>query len=695
MRIAGKRCLLCNCRHGFPLDAEALARALDAEGAEPPASHLCRAQVGIFERALQEGDALLVACEQEAPLFREIAGEKVFAGELVFVDIRDRAGWSQEGSGATPKIAALLAEAALDAPPPPPAVELASQGRVLVCGHDEGALEAARLLLEAGLQPTVLLSGRGEVLPPRVWDLPILRGRIRGASGHLGAFRVEVEDFAAADVASRGALRFEEPGRDRVLETDLLLDLTGGTPLFPAPDKRDGYERPDPRDPAAVLRAVLRLADLAGEFEKPRYVRLDPALCAHSRNRITGCTRCLDVCPTGAIAPAGDHVQVSPEICAGCGSCSGVCPTGAIAYDLPPPAHLHRRLRTLLLTYRRAGGRDPELLVYEDRHGGELIAALARLGPGLPARVLPVRLGELAQIGVDHLATALAWGASRITLLAPPRRRDEFAGLARNVEILHALLAGLGEDPGRVRLAFEDDPDALAALFAEAAPGPLAEADFLPMGSRRQLFHLALERLAAAVPQVPESIPLPAGAPFGTIHIDTAGCTLCLSCVGCCPAGALFDNPDKPQVRFLEIACIQCGLCARTCPEKVIRLEPRLFLGPEAREQRVLNEEEPFLCRRCGKPIGAPSMIRRIRSMLVGRHWMYESEEEAAVIEMCEDCRVITEFERSRAQVLGTPERPKPRTTEDYLREREELERARRRLRGADGGGNGGNGPGS
>ena len=89
-----------------------------------------------------------------------------------------------------------------------------------------------------------------------------------------------------------------------------MLDLSGGDPLFPAHDLRDGYVRADPRDPAAVAEALWKAADLVGEFDKPRFIDFSAELCAHSRSRITGCTRCLELCPTGAIAPAGDHVAI-------------------------------------------------------------------------------------------------------------------------------------------------------------------------------------------------------------------------------------------------------------------------------------------------------------------------------------------------------------------------------------------------
>ena len=150
---------------------------------------------------------------------------------------------------------------------------------------------------------------------------------------------------------------------------DLVLDLSGGAPLFPAHDLRDGYLRADPADPAAVLTAVLKARDLVGGFDKPRYITFTEDLCAHSRSKIVGCRRCLDLCPTGAIAPAGDHVAIDPNICAGCGQCAAVCPTGAAAYALPPADTLLRKLRAMLTAYAQAGGANAIVLLHDEPHG--------------------------------------------------------------------------------------------------------------------------------------------------------------------------------------------------------------------------------------------------------------------------------------------------------------------------------------
>src|SRR3546814_4296435 len=94
-------------------------------------------------------------------------------------------------------------------------------------------------------------------MPPRVVDVPIFKGTIVACGGHLGAFELVLDDYAPMTVSSRAFLVFEPPRNGVSSTCDLVLDLSGGSPLFPAYGRRDGYFRPDPGDPAAVQRALL------------------------------------------------------------------------------------------------------------------------------------------------------------------------------------------------------------------------------------------------------------------------------------------------------------------------------------------------------------------------------------------------------------------------------------------------------
>ncbi|HSK39779.1 MAG TPA: 4Fe-4S binding protein, partial [Arenibaculum sp.] len=659
----------CSCEATMPLDGKAVARGCGAAEAGTVHTQLCRAQLDAFRRAAREGGPLVVGCTQEAPLFTETLESMGLDVPVTFTNIRERAGWSDEARATTPKVAALLAEAALDVADVP-TVSLNSAGTCLVYGRDETAIDVARQLARR-LDVTVVLTRPGAVIPPRVMDVPIVKGTIVAARGHLGAFEIVVDGYAPTVASSRAALAFEATRDGVASQCDLILDLTGGTPLFPAGSRRDGYLRPDPGNPAAVQKALFEASDLVGEFDKPRYVDFTASLCAHSRSRKTGCTRCLDVCPTGAITSAGDTVAIDPHVCAGCGSCAGVCPTGAASYTMPPDTRLLERLRTLLATFARAGGRDAVLLVHDGRHGDDLIAMMARFGRGLPARVLPFAVNETPRVGIEFLSCALAYGARRVLLLVDPAKEHETAGLAHQVDVANAVATGLGYGEDRVRMLVEADPDAVETVLygLPSLPGP-APAAFLPLGTRRTNTRLALRHLHAEAPAPADEVALPAGAAFGTLQVDTAGCTLCLSCVSACPTGALGDNPDKPMLTFQEDACIQCGLCRSTCPERVIELTPRMNFRPETRGHVVLKEEEPFECVRCSKPFGSRSSIERIVEKLAGRHSMFRSADAIERIRMCEDCRVIVQFDNADAPMAGGA-RPLPRTTADYLRERE------------------------
>ena len=662
--------LICSCEDTIPLDAEAVRRVC-RDTVVIAGRQFCRTELERFRKAAAAGEQITVACTQEAPLFDEIADEIEGSGALTFVNIRETAGWSKDAAAAGPKMAALIAASA-EPVPETPFVPLTSDGVTLLYGGDERTIEAANLLKDH-LDITVLIKPNAEIGPPRVTEFPVVKGTIRAAKGYLGAFELTVDDYATSSPSSRGTLEFGHSRNGAMSRCDILVDLSGGPPLFAAADLRDGYLRADPNDPAAVLRAVLKARDLTGTFDKPRYIAFAEDLCAHSRSKIVGCHRCLDLCPTGAITPAGDHVVIDPHVCAGCGQCAAACPTGAASYALPPSDALLRKLRTLLSTYREAGGKQAIVMFHDAEHGGAIIDALARHGDGLPANVLPVDVNEVTQVGLEAIAAAVSYGATAVRFLIRAKPRHDVAGLHKTVALAEPILKGLGFNGTRVATIETDDPDSLSEKLRMIAPmgGTARMATFSATGRKREVMRLALRELHAVAPAPVDVVPLPEGAPFGAVEVNVEGCTLCLSCVSACPTGALSDDPERPMLRFAEDACVQCGLCKATCPEKVISLKPQIDFRAATAMSRIIKQEEPAECIRCGKPFGVKSSVERVIAKLEGKHWMYkDSKKRLDVIRMCEDCRVVVMAEE-QFDPFGAPHRPRLRTTDDYLRERE------------------------
>jgi ferredoxin len=432
------------------------------------------------------------------------------------------------------------------------------------------------------------------------------------ACGAIGAI-----DFSRIDVARKESF-------------DLVLDLSRA-PILKSHALPQGYLAPG-ADPMEQALAAQELTALVGEFEKPRYVQYREKICAHSRSGREGCNLCLEVCSSDAIRPAGDHVKVEAHLCAGCGGCATVCPSGALSHVFPRVPDLGLRLKSMLSTYREAGGKDACVLIHDGEEGREALLRLGRQGRGLPARVVPLECFHVASAGMDLLVGAIAYGASQVAVLVTGKTAESYvAALRKQMGYAQAILAGLGH--AGTHFLVVDRAEALWDQKPAAVAGKPAAFNLSP--DKRTSLDFSIGHLARGKT---DAIALPAGAPFGSLVVNKDTCTLCKACIGACPESALVDATETPSLRFIERNCVQCGLCANTCPESAITLVPRFLPGDQAKEPVTLNEAEPFLCVRCAKPFGTRQMIE---SMLgkVGGHSMFAGGTRR--LQMCADCRVV------------------------------------------------------
>ena len=665
----------------MPLQEKLLGAALHEELTLH--STLCRREAAAFQQAIKSGAEVVVACTQERRLFSELAEQTEGAvSPIRFVNIRETGGWSRDASQAMPKLAALLAAAHLPESEPVPTVTYKSGGRVLVIGALEEA-ERAAAMLDDVLDVTLFAQG-GAGEQERRW--PVLAGKIDGLTGWLGAFelkfsqgnpidldlctrcnacitacpegaigfdyQVKLEsctDHRACVQACKvaGAIDFSRPVQAYTEQFDLVLDLRAA-PAFTRHALPQGYFHWNGTD----LQTLLKLRELVGEFEKPKFFVYKQKLCAHSRNEQVGCNACIEICSAEAISSdkSRQQIKVNPNLCVGCGACTTVCPTGAITFAYPRASEQGVKFRTLLSTYAAAGGKDAVLLLHSQKRGQTLVEGLGRaaqvkVAAGVPANVIPVPLWHTASVGVDLWLSAFAFGASQVAVLTTDEEALQYIdGLKAQMAVAQAIVNGLGYTGTHFQLLWANTPaelDAsLQALAQTRQTVPKVAARFAVAQEKRSTLEMALDHLIEQATLRPETIELPAaGSPFGNVVVDKDKCTMCLSCVSACPASALQDNPLQPQLRFIEKNCVQCGLCVSTCPEDAITLQPRLLLTPQRKEARVLNEMQPYGCIRCGKPFGTLKAIEAMLGKLAG-HSMFQGTA-LERLKMCSDCRVI------------------------------------------------------
>ena len=485
-----------------------------------------------------------------------------------------------------------------------------SNGRVLVLGK-QADLEHCRSFA-APLQLTLISMQQNAGSDNN--DVIVLNGRKIEIQGYLGNFVLRMSD---------------QQGHSETLRADMILDLNP-EPLLTMQLPPAGYLH---ESISELNRDELemRLQEMTGEFEKPRYFNYDASICAHGANGKTVCTSCIDACPAGAISSLIETIEVDPHLCQGGGSCATACPSGAIQYAYPHLSDSGNRIRKMLQTFMQQGGEQAIVVFHAEEE--PLLQPLSK-----QRAVLALQVEEIASVGMELCLSTLVYGAAQVVLLVNSEAPAlSVSQLSLQLEWLQAMLSGLGINPQRVSL--QQNVENIESI--EEVWG-FAPALYSMPQNKRQAIYQAIDHLYEQIEKTRELVSLPLPAPFGTASIDETRCTLCMACIGACPGKALQDgsNREIPEIFFIESHCIQCGTCTQTCPEQAISISPRIILNREKRNQsRVLHQDTPFACISCGKPFASASVIHKMSHKLKD-HYMFKTTRALDRLKMCDDCRV-------------------------------------------------------
>ena len=296
--------------------------------------------------------------------------------------------------------------------------------------------------------------------------------------------------------------------------------------------------------------------------------------------------------------------------------------------------------------------------------------------------MLPFSVNEVTQIGLEAIAALFAYGASGRRLLLRAKPRHDVAGLTRTIALAEPILAGLGFGTGRIATIETDDPELLGAALRAipAMAGAPRPASFLPLGDKRECCGLRCANSTARRPNPWTWSCFRRSAPFGAVEIDTAGCTLCLSCVCACPTGALRTIPSGRAAlcrRGLRAVRIVQG----DLPGKGHHVETAARFPCGGRRESA-ERGRSVLLHPLQQAIRRQEHVERVVAKLADKHWMFkESPERLDLIKMCDDCRVAFVSEKE-FDPYAAPRAP-VRTTDDYLRERDESNAREGRRRAA------------
>ena len=384
-------------------------------------------------------------------------------------------------------------------------------------------------------------------------------------------------------------------------------------------------ELPDDR------RAIFR-DDQLQEFFKTIYsaeiqevVCHNNSICQYSSRLDTGCGRCVDRCPHGALSKGGGGIMIDHFACRECGACMAICPTGAMQNgnfsDEPLLAYL-KETSAIIQGKNLVIGEENQLHSLWWQYSGENFENMFFLEYSSPA-----------SLSFAHFLLFLAAGAQRVILLtdnqpkgAPERLRQ--ANLTNNL-----VSAQFG-----YQFVIEKSSKEMADSADLQVSGSVPSVPELPAyRNRRAMVSEIIGQLVSASGVSPAADQLE--GEFVALNCDADNCTHCLACLNECKVEALQADQQTLSLTYAAGNCVGCGACVNICPENVLAIRKDINLNEEYFTREVLTQADAVHCKGCGKVFGTRKSLDRVMAILSARE-----EVDTEHFEYCETCRVVRLF---------------------------------------------------
>ncbi len=305
------------------------------------------------------------------------------------------------------------------------------------------------------------------------------------------------------------------------------------------------------------------------------------------------CSRCLDVCPTGAITLHNQSVLVSDDLCRKCGLCTAACPTETLCTRRHMPRQIYDQIARAASAYEQVYVTCTRALKRLPQPNEIVLACVGSVSRDIWFSLLadydnvniylPVGICDRCRTTtgeafyVDAIGTAEEWAAASMGLevdeadmtheLTRAYKRSQFMSSAiksteRMLTKKNGALAGaqavakkISDHSKRIDQLQKDLENAVGAKTSSNRQRMLTQNRKLMMG--------ALQHDEGLAKYVKLEAPV----------CDSSLCTMCGDCVSACTTRAI-DLDKNGRLTVQSAYCVSCGACVMVCEDGALTMEP-------------------------------------------------------------------------------------------------------------------------